>query len=164
MLRQRKDVLLTLLREVAAAPDETWHASLAAALRGVDAEQARWRLAPGRPTVWALVRHVTHWKKAVMAALDEGELDWRSWDDGDWGPLPDDDAAWDGDREELARIGRLLEQRLAAADDALLDRELPGFGGSIADSLARLATHDAYHAGQIRLLERLRQEREKAPG
>lgn len=157
MARRRKDVLLSLLRTAGEARPGRWHASLAEALDDVTAEQARWSPAPGRPSAWSIVRHVTHWKKGVTLALDQDGIDTRAWDEADWGALPEDDAAWQADREELTVVSRRLAQRLAAADDALLDRELPGFGGSIAENLAQLATHDAYHAGQVRALVRLRE-------
>jgi hypothetical protein len=54
-------------------------------------------------------------------------------------------------------VTRLVEQRVAAADDRLLDREVDGLGGTLAEQIAQLATHDAYHAGQIRTLLRLRE-------
>lgn len=148
---------MSLLRTAGEARPGRWHASLAEALDGLSADQARWSPAAGRPSVWSIVRHVTHWKKGLTLALDQDGLDTRAWDEADWGVLPEDDAAWDADREELTVVSRRLMQRLAAADDALLDRELPGFGGSIADNLAQLATHDAYHAGQVRALVKLRE-------
>ena len=92
-----------------------------------------------------------------MEAMDHGYVDPAPFEASDWGELPSDDAAWDADRTELARVTRLVEQRVAAADDRLLDRELDGLGGTLAEQIAQLATHDAYHAGQIRTLVRLRE-------
>jgi len=167
MARRRKDLLLHALHQTGQAADGTWHASLAEAVADLDAAQARWTPAEGRPCAWALVRHVTHWKKGVMRALDQDDHDPEAWHRADWGPLPDDDGAWAVDRDELARISRLLAQRLAAADDPLLDAELPGFGASIAETFAQVAAHDAYHAGQVRAMQRLREANEggeAAPG
>jgi len=132
-----------------------WHASLIEAIDGLDAEGARWSPAPERPSIWALVRHVAHWKRGVMAALDHDGVELDEWMAGDWSAVPDDDAAWAGDREELIRTTRLLAQRLAAADERLLDREMFGFSASIAETAMHVATHDAYHAGQVRLLRKL---------
>jgi hypothetical protein len=160
MARRRKDLLLHALHQAGEGTGGPWHASLAEAVAELDPAQARWTPSDGRPCAWALVRHVTHWKRGVMRALDQDHLDPAAWRRADWGPLPTDDAAWRPDRDELARVSRLLAQRLAAADDALLDRELPGFGASIAETFAQLASHDAYHAGQVRALQRLRQARE----
>ena len=42
------------------------------ALRGVTAEQARWRPAPRRKSLWELAVHVAYWKYAVRRRL-QGE-------------------------------------------------------------------------------------------
>lgn len=156
MAARRKDLLLTVLRTAGDA-DETgaWHASLLRTLDDVSADAARWAPAPDRPSVWAVVRHVVLWKTVVLEAMDHGYVDPGPFDEADWGDLPDDDAAWDADRSELARLTRLVEQRVAAADDRLLDRPADGLGGSLAEQIAQMASHDAYHAGQIRGVLRL---------
>jgi hypothetical protein len=159
MIGRRKDLLLGVLRSAGDAPEDGWHASLLRTLDGVDAAAARWTPAPDRPSIWAVVRHVTLWKTVLMEAMDHGHVDPGPYDEVDWGELPADDAAWDADRDELARVTRLLEQRVAAADDRLLDGEVDGLGGSLAEQIVQLATHDAYHAGQIRGLVRLREVR-----
>lgn len=159
MIGRRKDLLLTVLRSAGDAAEHGWHAPLLRTLDGVDAATARWTPAPDRPSVWALVRHVTLWKTVVMEAMDHGYVDPAPFASSDWGELPADDSAWDADRAELARVTRLLEQRVAAADDLLLDAEADGLGGSLAEQIVQLATHDAYHAGQIRGLLRLREAR-----
>lgn len=156
MAARRKDLLLTLLDVTADAREGNWHASLLTTLQGVDAEAARWTPAPGRPSIWSLVRHVTVWKKAVMESFDHGYVDPDPWIAADWSELPEDDG-WDADRDELARVMRLLRQRVSAADDRLLERKIDGLDGTLAEQLVQMATHDAYHAGQIRTLLRLRE-------
>lgn len=155
MADRRKDLLLKLLRYVGDSEGGVWHASLMTTLAEVDAETARWTPAPGRPSIWSFVRHVIVWKKVVMEAFDHGYVDPEPWIAADWSDLPDQDSAWEDDREELARVIRLLEQRVSAADDRLLGREMDGIGGTLAEALMQMATHDAFHAGQIRSLVRL---------
>lgn len=148
---------MELLNLAAEDPDTPWHASLANALEGVDPDRARWRPGPDRNSIWDLVRHVIHWKRALMAAWDHDGVDHQAWSRRDWGELPNTDAAWNEDLVELTRVSRLLTSRLAAADDRLLEVELPGFRGSVAKNAMQVATHDAYHAGQVRLLLRLQE-------
>lgn len=157
MSARRRDALLELLSLAAHDREAPWHASLLQSLDDVSVDQARWRPAPERNSIWDLVRHVTHWKRAVMAAWDQDGVDHESWARGDWGELPGDDDAWPEDVRELARVSDLLASRLAVADERLLDLELPGFRGSVAYNAMQVATHDAYHAGQIRLLLRLQE-------
>lgn len=158
MAARRKDALLEILALAAHDRDASWHVSLLAALEGVSEGQARWRPGPGRNSIWDLVRHVSHWKRALMAAWDQDGIDSGDWSRRDWDELPAGDAAWGADLDELARVSELLASRLAVADEKLLDLELPGFRGSVARNALQVATHDAYHAGQVRLLLRLQEQ------
>lgn len=153
----RANDLATLLASTAEASGLAWHASLLDALDGVTPEQARWRPAPDRNSVWELVRHLVHWKRALLAAWDEGGIDHAAWQRDDWAEVPED-AVWEDDLSALTDVSRRLAARLAAAGDATLDEDLTGFRGSVAHNAMHAATHDAYHAGQIRLLLRLQDD------
>ena len=136
--------------------DETgWHPALEAACAGLSPEHAAWTPGPGRNSVHALVRHLCHWKRA---ALDDfaplaGRAAFAAYSAEDWTPPPED-ADWVADLEELRRLSRALLERVAAEPEAMLE---PPPGGRQARlwSLLNLASHDAYHAGQIGLLRRL---------
>ena len=154
MTNRRATDLAELLTSTAEAPGLAWHVSLMDALEGVTPEQARWRPGPGRNSIWELVRHVAHWKHALLAAWDEGGIDHEAWERADWAAVPGD-AVWEDDLSTLIEVSRRLAARLAAADDALLEEGRSGFRGSGAHNAMHVATHDAYHAGQIRLLLRL---------
>lgn len=138
-----------------ALEDSPWHAALLASLRDVTATQARWRPNAEANSIWSIVRHATHWKNGLMRAWDGDGFDYDAWHAADWDALPADDAAWPEDVAALERAARLLRSRLAAADVKLLEIELEGFGGPARRHLLNAATHDAYHAGQVRLLLRL---------
>jgi DinB superfamily len=61
-----KDLLLTHLDYT--FEKEAWQPSLAMAVRGLTAAQAAWRPGPNRHSIWQIVRHVTRWKQATLAA------------------------------------------------------------------------------------------------
>jgi hypothetical protein len=49
---------------------KSWHGpNLRGALRGVTAEQAAWRPAPGRHNIWELALHAAYWKYIVARRL-----------------------------------------------------------------------------------------------
>lgn len=61
-------MLLELLDE--AFEKRSWHGpNLRGVLRGVTAEQAAWRAAPGRHNIWELTVHAAYWKYAVRRRL-----------------------------------------------------------------------------------------------
>lgn len=153
MAPRLKDALLEL--QAFGTETSPWHPSLTEALRGVSTGQARWQPAPHLNSIWAIVRHVTHWKQGLMRAWDGDGFVLERWESDDWPPLPADDAAWPEDLEALERSGRLLATRVSAADERLLSADLDGLAGPALRHLMNAATHDAYHAGQIRMLLRL---------
>ena len=136
------------------------------ALRGVTAEQARWRPAPRRKSLWELAVHIAYWKYAVRRRL-QGESGGARADRFPRQPanrarLPDpaDDAAW---RDDVALL-RLEHERLLAAVAAIppssYDRKPPGGRQwTYGELIVGIAQHDAYHTGQIQLMKRLWQER-----
>lgn len=144
-----------------------WHASLARATEGLSAEQAAWR-PPGTHVggeegaphncIHDIVRHLTHWKELVLTTLEPGwtREQFRAHAARDWPPdWPHDGGDWERDRRALLDVSAALADAVAAlGDDGLAGSPAAG-GGPRWRNLMNLATHDAYHAGQIRLLRAL---------
>ena len=137
------------------------------ALRGVSAEQARWRPAPRRKSLWELAVHIAYWKYAVRRRL-HGESGGPKADrfprqPANWARLPEpaDETAW---RADIALL-RTEHERLIAAVGAVpvssYDRRPPGGREwTYGELIVGIAQHDAYHTGQIQLRKRLWQERD----
>jgi uncharacterized protein len=139
---------------------ETWQPPLATSVWGLTAEQAAWKPAPERHSIWQIVRHVIRWKRGVLDAWDGKPSDFEDVTRGDWQEASGDQAAWDSDVRALRDIYDEFQRRLADADDAVLDRGLPWYRGAsqqqrVAQRLMHVFTHDIYHAGQIQYLRAL---------
>lgn len=163
-------LLARLVRTTYGGP--AWYGpSVRSALRGVTAEQALVRVAPGRNSVWDLVLHLAYTRHRVIARI-AGVAGmpvpqparfprrlraawWPALPGGAGGSAAERRDAWRG---ELALLDG-CQARLLGVLDALpanaLRRGRRGVRWSVADEIAGLAAHDAYHAGQIRLLLRL---------
>lgn len=140
-----------------------WHGpSVSVALRGISAEQAAARPAPGRNTIWELVLHLAYARHGLLLRVRRfHEVEVPSFPRKlrtSWFPeLPQElnEAAW---KRDLALL-RAYQERLVGAIEGMpaeaLRRCRPGKSRSIGSELLGLALHDAYHAGQIRLLDRL---------
>jgi hypothetical protein len=125
-----------------------WHGpSLWSTLKGVTANQALWRAAPGRNTIWELVLHTSHGKHLVSRRLvgRDGPTFPRRLRKTWWPAMPaqPDAAAW---RADLALLLECHERLLEAVRRPRRkdDKQVVG-----------IALHDTYHAGQIRLIRRL---------
>jgi len=133
---------------------ENWHPALVQALEGVTAEQAAWRPADGRNSIHDIVLHLLHWKRA---ALDNFEpLATRDAFDAyaaqDWQREAAVTVGWEGDVRQLMEVSKQLIETVEAAGAEELASPLEHGRRARALNLLNLATHDAYHAGQIRLL------------
>jgi uncharacterized damage-inducible protein DinB len=154
-----REVILRVVREAYAGP--AWHGpSLRHALRGVSAADARRRVVAGRNTIWELVLHLAHGRHIVIQRLG-----------GDvpakfprpvarpWWPVPPartGDAEWRADLALLDEYQARLERAIADAPAARLRAARPRRRHALAHELLGMALHDAYHAGQIRLMAKRR--------
>jgi hypothetical protein len=138
---------------------ETWQPPLGKAIEGISAAQAAWKPAPQRHSIWQIVRHVILWKQGVLDAWDGKVRDEQELERADWQEAGGDEAAWQTDVRRLQEITLQIKDRVRALDDAALGQLVPTYRGypdqALAIRLARMATHDIYHAGQIKYLRAL---------
>ncbi len=129
------------------------------AIAGLTAKQAAWKPAPQRHSIWQIVRHVIHWKRGVLQAWDGTPPDYAALQKRDWGEVSGDEAAWQADVKMLHALSQQLNERVNRADQAELSGLLDTYKGRAqqpkAIRIARVATHDIYHAGQIRYIRAL---------
>ncbi|WP_243382017.1 DinB family protein [Geothrix alkalitolerans] len=152
-----REIELILLSLDQAYDRKSWHGSnLKGAVRGLDAEAASRRPAPGRPSIQELVVHLAYWKYAVLrqlADLPRGAFPLKG---SNWFPRGDADATqWKVDLALLDRMHRDLRAAVAALDPADLDRPSAKAQYRIRDLILGTAAHDLHHGGQIQLIKRL---------
>lgn len=140
---------------------KSWHGPvLRGSLRGLTAEQAAWRPAPGRHNIWELTVHAAYWKYAVLRRLRRDLRGTFPLKGSNWFPRPVPDTApseedWRADLRLLADMHRELRQAVQGVSDEALDQVPEGSKTRLADLLQGVIFHDIYHAGQIQLLKRL---------
>jgi hypothetical protein len=132
---------------------KTWHGpNLRQSLKGVSAEQAAWRPAPGRHNIWELALHSAYWKYAVRRRIEGGKRGSFILKGSNFFARPEagkaTQAAWHAD---LA----LLETEHQAFEAAIRRVLKTSRSKKLLPALYGVAFHDVYHAGQIRLLRRL---------
>src|SRR5688572_2432472 len=154
------DPRLELLLEVVdqAFDHKGWHGTtLRGSLRGVTADEAVWRPAPGRHNIWELTLDTPYWKYAVRRRLS---CDARRSDDpkpSDWPEVtkPADVRAWKRDVAFLENEHRQLREVVRTMSPADLDKRSPKGVWRNAEEIHGVAAHDLYHTGQIQLIKRL---------
>lgn len=156
-----------VLRVLDPAPGfRPWHggASPLGSLRGVSEEEAAWRPAPGRHSIWELALHIAYWKYAVRRRLVGGPSGAFPRRPSNWPAVPDpaDAKAWKADRALLREEHALVVEAIRGFDPALYDEPAPKLTGSGAESsttfgdlIMGVVMHDTYHTGQIQVLKRL---------
>lgn len=145
-------LILTLLDE--AYEKRTWHGpNLKQSIRGVTAKQAAWRPGPGRHNIWEVTLHATYWKYAVRRRIEGGKRGSFALKGSNFFARPEEgklnEAEWRADKRLLEREHRALREAIARVLRTPRGRKM-------LRQLYGVAFHDVYHAGQIRLLRRLR--------
>ena len=135
---------------------KAWHGpNLRQSLRGLRAGEAAWRPAAGRHNIWEIAVHAAYWKYAVRRRLRGDKRGSFPLKGSNWFARPaaseDGEKAW---RKDL----KLLDQEHAKLREAVSDY-LQGKARKVPPWVVfGVAFHDVYHAGQIRLLRRLRKD------
>lgn len=148
--------LVRALEEAHSGP--AWHGpSLRATLRQCTLEEAQFRVAPDRNTIWELVLHIAYGKHVVCNRLT-GSRDRfarplrRSW----WPATPAPSLSnWKDDLALLESSHERLVSAVAEATPAALARRRAGKRHDFGEEVLGVALHDTYHAGQISLLRKL---------
>jgi uncharacterized damage-inducible protein DinB len=147
------EALLTILDE-GYAKKARHGPNLVQSLKGVSAKQAAWRPARGRHNIWELALHVAYWKHAVRRRLGEAERGSFALQGHNFFPRPEkgrvNEAAWKADKAILEQEQRALRAAVAKVLKKPQSKKA-------LNMIYGVALHDVYHAGQIRLLRRLRE-------
>lgn len=158
MTDSRLALLLKLLEQAYDA--RTWHGpNLRGALRGVDVETALWRPQPGRHNIWELTLHCAYWKHRVSRGLrgeeSGGEFPRKP---ANFPAIPQAPTAktWKEDLRLLQACHLELRQAVAGLNPEDLERTSGRW--TLAEQALGVANHDIYHAGQIRLLRRMKED------
>jgi uncharacterized damage-inducible protein DinB len=138
-----------------------WHAfSTKHILQGITARQASALPGGGAHSIWEIVLHMTAWTHEVAARLQGGVPGDPA--EGDWPAVGEaTEERWQGALSALDAAQEELSAAVAAVPERLWDERLgapdpsPGAGKTRLETLEGLASHHAYHGGQISLLKRV---------
>lgn len=125
-------------------------------LRGVSAEQAAWKPAGDRHSIWELALHIAYWKYAVRRILEDSGRGSFPRSPSNWPSVPEpaDEAAWKRDRALLRDEHTKLVEVVGAFDPKRLD-ETGTKTYRFVDLIYGIVMHDTHHVGQIQLMKRL---------
>jgi uncharacterized damage-inducible protein DinB len=152
----RKEDLLDTLRR--SFDGDAWHGpAVLDTLAGVSKEHATWNPPAGAHSIWEISLHIAAWANEVAQRLEGGKPGEPA--EGDY---PQVYGKWP---ETIERV-RAARDRLVGVVEKLSEADLDkrigtehnaelATGFTYAGSIEGLAQHNAYHAGQIRLLLRM---------
>jgi uncharacterized damage-inducible protein DinB len=154
-MRTNERVVDTLERAFKA---NAWHGpALLETLEHVDQDAAIARPIGQSHSIWELVIHLTVWKGVVRQRLSSPTPILPT-DAEDWPTLPQTTAAnWTSTLEALQRAHERLIEDVRALPVEAFDKMVPGKDYNAFVMLLGVAQHDNYHAGQIALLKKARQ-------
>ncbi|MBS1903995.1 MAG: DinB family protein [Bacteroidetes bacterium] len=124
-----------------------WQAGLYQLIEPLTAEQALWKPAPDRHSIWEALLHVNFWKQYAIAYLrGEEKPDANA---GNWAmpPAGATDADWQTELTRTRTLHEGLKTVIAALGENISDTE-----SKPSNYIRQIICHDAYHAGQIGLL------------
>ena len=138
-----------------------WHGpTLASALRGVAWQDAIWEPGTHWHSIWAIALHCAYWKVRVLARITGLRVPFPR-PGHDWPAPPEepDEKAWKADRRLLGAAHGDLVEAVRRLDPDEIDRPGPRQRRTRRRNLQGIAFHDTYHAGQVRLIRKLHEER-----
>jgi uncharacterized damage-inducible protein DinB len=132
---------------------ESWQGeSLSELLSGVTAEQALARPLPLAHNIWELVVHIAVWHGVVQRRM-KGEAVIPS-DAENFPATGHSDGEWKQAIQELRKSTHRTADAIRAFPAVRLGDRVPGKNYPFRHMLCGVATHDAYHAGQIGMLKK----------
>ena len=137
----------------------SWHGTnLRGSVRGLTHDEAAWRPHGDRHSIQELVVHAAYWKYVVRRRLTGEKRGSFPLEGSNWFPRTQADAnAWRADLRLLDQCHRRLRETVAGLTPPRLHRTAGGSTTGLA-LVTGIIAHDLYHAGQIQLLKRMRED------
>jgi uncharacterized damage-inducible protein DinB len=142
---------------------KAWHGTnLRGSLRGLTPAQAAWRPGAGRHSIQELALHCAYWNDTVVRRLTGAKRGSFPLEGSNFFPRPGVSSSqeWKDDLRLLEETHRTLIATVSALHDVDLSRRAPGGKGTMAiEALVYgVGCHDVYHAGQVQLIKRMKNE------
>jgi hypothetical protein len=139
-----KSILLEQLQLTHNVKD--WFAPGNAAVEGLTPEQASWKPKPDEHSVGQLTNHLVFWNQRSLAKF-KGELrsEFNGKNDETFNSF--DGKSWAAMVKQFDEVMTGWEKAVEGADEKKLEEWAP--------TISRIATHNAYHIGQIVLIRKL---------
>lgn len=136
-----------LLQQLKSAHNQAdWFAPISAAVDGLTAEQASWQPPKGAHSAGQLTYHLLFWNRQSLTKL-KGQTPDKFSGDNEETFAKFDAKQWSDITKQLDQVLTDLEKLVESADDHKL--------AEIAPTIANIATHNAYHDGQIIYVRKL---------
>ncbi len=136
-----------------------WHGgpTLMGSLRGVDHDQASWKPAPDRHSIWELALHIAYWKYSVCRYMDENTGKGFERSPANWPEVENASAdSWKRDKDLIRLHHRALTEAIRNFPDHRLDEKIAADKDwTFSQLIAGIVAHDTYHIGQIQLMKRI---------
>jgi hypothetical protein len=139
-----RSVLLQQLKN--AHNQAEWYAPISVAVDGLTAEQASWQPPKGAHSAGQLTYHLLFWNRQSLMRLS-GQTPDKFSGDNEQTFSKFDAKQWSDIVKQLDQVLTDMEKLVETADDQKL--------AAIAPTVAKIATHNAYHDGQIIYVRKL---------
>jgi len=133
-----------------------WHGpTLRSSLTGITAQEAGLPRSRSGHSIADIALHCAYWKYAVRRRLTGGKRGSFPWKGSNWFTLPSPltDENWKAIQQTLDAEHDALFAVIQEYPEKLLTKKQQGSRFLPIDMIQGIAAHDAYHAGQIRLLK-----------
>lgn len=150
-----------LIDQFASCYDENvWFVALKNSLEGITAEEAAWSPAGSDKSVWKLLTHLNYYNDSWLTRFRGGEfVHAEGMTNDDTFVVPDvpDEAMLVAEIARMETIMNGWREELRTADEAKFAAAVSAGNDSPWHSIiSDINTHNAYHAGQVLLLRKLR--------
>lgn len=141
---------------------QPWHGgpTLMGCLRGVSADEAAWKPAPDRHSIWELALHIAYWNYSVRRYLDPEAKKGFGRSPANW-PVIDNpsEKQWKEDKQFIKSEHEKLVEAIKAFPEEQVDKKSESKKEwTYRQLLDGVAAHNTYHIGQIQLMKRLYKE------
>jgi uncharacterized damage-inducible protein DinB len=139
-----RSILLDQLKSTHTEKD--WFVTTNVAVEGLTPEQANWTDGKGNHSIGQLAYHLLFWNTQLLAKF-KGETPPKYSGKNDDTFYNFDAKQWNETVQQLDKVMSDLEKFVETADEKTIEKNAP--------LIARVGTHNAYHAGQIIYIRRL---------